>query len=171
MNERRQNPSAGGIVVGALLAIGVLLGVVSFRGATTSGRMLRDDLARIASRSHTLTAEACVDEAIHWHRHCGAAVVMCDAFLPRVTATCLAGADRTDYCRSVAADFFSTRFDFARCSARGFAPRAMKTCALAYRAVEAHCRRVLGGGVALEPHAAEQGRVLLNENRSTGDRR
>jgi len=93
----------------------------------------------------------CVELAVDWAMKCPGMETWCSNEAPQVALDCMASSDRKDYCQELGEDFRDTHFGVDAClklreSIEGtHAKRHHKVfCAAAYRAVAAHCSRVMG---------------------------
>jgi hypothetical protein len=126
------------LVVSGLLAASMLIGGLSYRRYVASEKLVRAAAADLHARGRDLDGEACVSEVLEWGKHCDAMKIVCDEAVGPLVRTCLAAADRTDYCRALGPRL-DTHFSFAHCHARGYG-RRNRLCAEAYMAVIGHCR-------------------------------
>ena len=157
--------SVGLLLVIALLLVGlsVVFGVTTIRSHTAfreyKERTLQQQPPPWTQRS--MSVPQCVQFTIDWAMDCPSMESWCGNEAPRLTAACLASADRTDYCQEVGDTVASTRFGVHECEAlrqditAKYAKRSHKKyCAAAYRAVAEHCRRQGGeGGLSPGPSA------------------
>ena len=95
------------------------------------------------------SVEDCVTYTVNWAMECPGIQSWCQAEVPVVVDRCLASQDRQPFCDGLEGEWMSTRFGFHECndlreSVEGkYAKRAHKKyCALSYRGVADHCKRL-----------------------------
>ena len=142
--EERSSRRTGSSPVILLLSLSTLLGAVAYWRFTVSERFLTRSFVVLERRGRTLTVEKCVDEVLRWGTRCEAMKSLCDASVPRQLEACLAGSDRSAYCRSIGQRYMATEFGVPECRARGILHRGREktNCALSYRAIAAYCARL-----------------------------
>lgn len=140
-------PDGGGawkVVLGVTFALSTLLGVLFFAQYSQTLSYVRTTLEDPASpprwETEVLSPTECVDETMNWTAGCSGIKAMCDMYVDRIIALCLASAPREDYCARVIDETHSTRFGHEDCRLRGVQRNVnSEACAGAYRAIGSYC--------------------------------
>ncbi len=143
-----RKPSTGILVVAAIIFVGAIMGAFVYRSFAYSSAILERDRKAFIDAGLALDAEACLDRTLEWYARCDVMKALCDASVPRMLKTCLAGADRSLYCKGLGDKVRSTRFGYHECENRGLTRRtpAWKACAVSYRAIANFCETTPHGG-------------------------
>jgi hypothetical protein len=149
------------IVLGAVTAVSVLLGVYLFvqysrvmgyvRGTIGYCSHLSDDDNTCIEpavppewQTRAFSPEECVDGVLEWARGCHGIKSMCDMYVEPVIHDCLETQDRTIYCTAIAPFAVTTYFGASECRARGVRREVDKeACANAYRTIASWCEDLI----------------------------
>jgi hypothetical protein len=127
------------LVLTAVFAISVVLGVMAFARYRSSEKYIKAALAEMEVRGKKLPVEGCVDDILVWRTRCEAMAGLCQAAVSRLMGVCFRATDRRAYCQQLKVSTTDTRFGFKECKARGVKRHAKKACGGMYRVIDSHC--------------------------------
>ncbi len=132
------------IVLGLCFLGSTLIAVITYGRFARSEELILNDLKDAKNRGALLPVEGCVDDVLAWHKNCSAMQTLCDRTIGRMMEQCLAGRDRSDYCRHVDMDKAQTSgFGFQECVAIAGKNRTLKKhCGTTYKAIAYYCAEV-----------------------------
>ncbi len=132
------------IVLGLCFLGSTLIAIITYGRFARSEQLILNDMKQVKERGALLPVEGCVDDVLAWHKSCSAMQTLCDKTVGRMMEQCLAGRDRSDYCRHVDMDKAQTSgFGFQECVAIAGKNRTLKKhCGTTYKAIAYYCAEV-----------------------------
>lgn len=129
-------------ILGTTFALSVLMGCLFYWQYSKVLSYVRVTLEEpetpLAWETRAHSPDECVGAALDWVAECEGIKAMCDMYIDRLIAMCMASDDRLEYCGAI--DASTTRFGHQECSVRGVRRNIdAEACSGAYRAIDSFC--------------------------------